>query len=185
MSINNCKISLFVSSFLLRYPDAEWVETLSQVSEEAEKIKNKDYVSSIMKFIKFAEKTEELALAELYVKTFDFTQKTNLYLTYYEYKEDRKRGEALLKLKEKYRKAGLKLLNGELPDFLPTILEFSAIAEDSELLIGYRTVLRNIYDGLIGMENPYSNIIEAVLLLLEEFSLANQDKAEVLGGAAK
>jgi len=65
-----------------------------------------------------------------YVETFDLDRRTSLHLTYYLYGDTRKRGLALLRLKRMYAVAGLPLDADELPDFLPALLEFAALAPE-------------------------------------------------------
>ncbi len=63
-----------------------------------------------------------------YVETFDLDRRTSLHLTYYLHGDTRKRGLALLRLKRLYAAAGLPLAADELPDYLPALLEFAALA---------------------------------------------------------
>ena len=68
------------------------------------------------------------ALAARYVETFDLRRRASLYLTYYAHGDTRERGMALLRLKKLYRAAGLPLDCAELPDHLPVMLAFAALA---------------------------------------------------------
>jgi nitrate reductase delta subunit len=182
MNRNNLNRSFLISSFLLQYPNAEWKETLLEVLEEAEKLKDEPYAKELLKFLEYAQKNNVLDLAELYVSTFDFTKKNNLYLTYYEYKEDRKRGEALLELKRKYREAGVNLLEGELPDFLPVMLEFCAASGKIDTILKFRDIIEKIFENLSKENNPYLNVLKTVLLVLQGTSLEDEEELEVLGG---
>jgi nitrate reductase delta subunit len=66
-------------------------------------------------------------LRDDYIATFDFDKRTNLYLTYHLYGDGRRRGIELVRLKRRFREAGLELDDGELPDFLPVLLEFAEL----------------------------------------------------------
>lgn len=182
MQKNNFKTALLISSFLLQYPDAEWMETIEEALKEAENIKQETYVKPLLQFLNYVKETKELDLAELYVRTFDFTKNTNLYLTYYQYKEDKKRGEALLYIKKQYRESGLDLSSKELPDFLPTVLEFTALTGKNELLFNYKAAIANMFEGLSKGSNPYSYVLESVLLALDEASPFKDEEIEVIGG---
>jgi nitrate reductase molybdenum cofactor assembly chaperone NarJ/NarW len=185
MQKNNSRISFLISSFLLQYPNAEWVETLEEVIKETEAIKHEAFCKPLLKFFNYAKAVKELDLAELYVRTFDFTKNNNLYLTYYEYKEDRKRGEALLNIKDRYREAGVNFDSDELPDFLPTVLEFTAISGADDLIVKHKNIIKNLFESLSKSNNPYSLIFEAVLLLLNEPVLFEHERVEELGGVVE
>lgn len=105
-------------------------------------------------------------LAELYVNTFDFSKKTNLYLSYYRNKDQKERGASLLAMKQQYAKAGFVMQSSELPDFLPIVLEFTSALGTKEILMEYASVIEEVYKHLSKDNNPYSYILEAVLLLI-------------------
>lgn len=178
----NLNRSFLITSFLLQYPNEEWKEALLEIYEEAENIKDKSYAKPLLRFLEYTSQNKELDLAEHYVRTFDFTKDKNLYLTYYKYKEDRKRGEELLKLKRIYSDAGVNLATGELPDFLPVILEFTALSEKKDILLHYQEAIENIFKNLSKENNPYLHVLETVLLLLQESSKESLEEFEVLGG---
>ena len=70
----------------------------------------------------------QTALAARYVETFDLRRRASLHLTYYAHGDTRERGMALLRLKKLYRAAGLPMEIAELPDHLPVMLAFAALA---------------------------------------------------------
>lgn len=185
MNMNNLKKSCLICSFLLQYPDVEWMETLQEVYEEAEKLKDKIVGKPMLKFLDYIKEIRVLDLAELYVRTFDFSKNTNLYLTYYEFKEDRKRGDALLAIKGKYEEAGFNLSLGELPDYLPAMLEFIAYRGEVGLLVNYKAAINMLFNNLTKINSPYAYVLEAVLLLLQEYAINKPERAEMLGGVAK
>lgn len=185
MITNNLNRSFLITSFLLQYPNEEWKEALLEIYKEADKLKDKSYVKPILNFLQYTSQSKAIDLAEHYVRTFDFTDNKNLYLTYYKYKEDRKRGEELLKLKRAYDAAGFDLLTNELPDFLPLILEFTAISEKKDILLNYRESIEKIFNNLTKENNPYLHVLEAVLLMLQESSKDSQEDIQVLGGATE
>jgi nitrate reductase molybdenum cofactor assembly chaperone NarJ/NarW len=189
MNKKDLKNTLLIASFLLQYPDINWCDTLCEVQEEINKVKDETYIKPMLRFLEYAGQNTELDLAELYVHTFDFDPKTSLYLTYYRFDEQKERGAALLKIKQRYGEAGLHILKGELPDFLPILLEFSAVSGEKELLEDYADVIQDIYYNLSKANNPYSEVLKSVLLLigveLEAAALINTDPSLVytsLGG---
>lgn len=68
-------------------------------------------------------------LQEQYVETFDHTRSRALYLTYFAYGDTRRRGLALLRFKETYRRAGVVWDSTELPDHLCAVLQFGATTD--------------------------------------------------------
>lgn len=69
---------------------------------------------------------------ELYVDTFDLKEKAGLYLTAHELGDSRKRGIALIELREIIREAGFACGSEELSDHMPMLYELAAQADDSE-----------------------------------------------------
>jgi nitrate reductase delta subunit len=108
------------------------------------------------------------ALAErqrLYVETFDLERHTSLHLTFYLYGDTRKRGLALLRLKRLYEAAGLSLETDELPDHLPVMLEFAALAPDGygeTLLAEHRIALELLRLRLQERESPWAPLVEVL-----------------------
>jgi nitrate reductase delta subunit len=104
-----------------------------------------------------------------YVETFDFTRRNSLYLTYHVHGDRRQRGIALLRLKQRYAAAGLDLLDGELPDYLPVMLEFAAIGpEDVGLaaLAEHRDAIELLRASLRDGSKPYAALLDAVAAVL-------------------
>ena len=69
-------------------------------------------------------------LQRAYVDTFDLSRKHALYLSYWTDGDTRRRGEVLGRFKTAYRRSGFLVdTHGELPDYLPMVLEFAACAD--------------------------------------------------------
>ena len=84
----------------------------------------------------FLDRPTRTPLAELqrtYVDAFDLSRKHALYLSYWTDGDTRRRGEVLAAFKQRYRDSGFLVdTRGELPDFLPLVLEFAAIADPDD-----------------------------------------------------
>src|SRR6185369_499535 len=74
-------------------------------------------------------RTPDDALAADYVATFDLSRRHALHLTYFTHGDTRKRGLALLRIKQTYRRFGFVLDDAELPDHLGVVLEFAATVD--------------------------------------------------------
>ena len=100
-----------------------------------------------------------------YVTTFDLKRKHALYLTYYAYGDTRKRGVALVEIKQAYRAAGFELTEAELPDHLAVVLEFAATGDREvglRLLLEHRAGLELLRLALVDGRSPYAGALVAV-----------------------
>jgi nitrate reductase delta subunit len=116
-----------------------------------------------------------------YVRTFDFSRRTSLELSYFVHGDRRQRGVALLKLKRVFDALGLELATDELPDYLPLLLEVADIAGDEvgrTLLGDFRPGLEVVAAALEQAESPYASLLQALLALLGP--LSDEDAAAAL-----
>ena len=99
-----------------------------------------------------------------YVETFDMRRRCCLHLTYYAYGDTRRRGMALLDLKQTYQRCGATLREDELPDHLCVVLEFSAAYPQvgRTLLLDHRPGLELLRISLTDRDSPYRHGVEAV-----------------------
>ncbi|MGW4894822.1 nitrate reductase molybdenum cofactor assembly chaperone [Kitasatospora sp. NPDC004240] len=117
----------------------------------------------------FLDRTEALPATELaahYVETFDFTRRHSLYLSWWTDGDTRARGAALVRFKEAYRAHGLEFTGGELPDFLPAVLEFAALTGSDALLREHRPALELLRLALTERDTPYALVLDAVCATL-------------------
>lgn len=170
--------SWMLFSFLLQYPDSEWQEVADEMfvnwcqlieDEKEEEVELLKRLASdcIAEFVGMDSET----ITQNYVRTFDFSKKSNLYLTYGQLGEERERGPALLKLKQIYEEEDMLLASEELPDYLPLVLEYVAVAEENRgesLLLSFQSALEKVRDTLIESESPYRHVLIAILTLLEQ-----------------
>ncbi|MDX3236931.1 nitrate reductase molybdenum cofactor assembly chaperone [Streptomyces sp. ME03-5709C] len=114
-------------SLLLAYPDEheQFTHCLSLARRTAVPLPG-PVRDPLLAFVEHAERTTPSDLAAAYVATFDHCKRCCPYLTYYAHGDTRKRGVALLRLKQTYAAAGLRLSEDELPDHLAVVLEFAA-----------------------------------------------------------
>lgn len=130
------------------------------------------------RFLAWYREQEPFELAQHYVRTFDLRRRTSLYLTYYLHGDTRKRGMAMLVLKQRYRAASLTPPEDELPDYLPVVCEFAALlgpGAGEAPLRQHRSGLELIRAGLADAGSPYADLLEALCALLPE--LGEEEKA--------
>lgn len=167
MDIETSKRICGMLSYLLQYPDDDWQDWLYAARLEAEEIADADLKRRLLDFLDAAERMDLETWQDQYVRTFDFGKKTNLYLTYSDHGEERERGPALIALKRQYEEAGYTLAaGGELPDYLPLMLEFASVAAwpaAESVLAGHRHALLSIHRELTESGSPYAALFELLL----------------------
>jgi nitrate reductase delta subunit len=158
-----------LASVLLQYPTTALFEGLSQLDAVAAAAPRASR-EPFRRFLAWLRSTPPDQVATHYVETFDLRRRCALYLTYYRYGDTRKRGMAMLGFKAAYRAAGLELVpgegavgGGELPDYLPLVLDFAALhARGEKLLRAHRADLELLLRALRQAGTPYADVVEAV-----------------------
>lgn len=117
-------------------------------------------------------------LQETYVGLFDRSRTLSLNLFEHVHGESRDRGSAMVSLLETYRDAGFDPVTSDLPDHLPTLLEFLALrpfAETQGILADAAHILEALNARLCRRQSAYGAVFAALLQL----SGATADKAAV------
>lgn len=121
-----------------------------------------------------------------YVEVFDLSRRHTLYLSYYSDGDTRRRGETLAGIKQHYRRSGFLVdTHGELPDYLPLILEYAARvdpADGAALLQDFRRGLELLRLALVERGTPYAGVITAICATLPGAS--PRDRQAVMAMAA-
>ncbi len=160
-----------IVSLLLRYPDEQLVAAADQVNDAIEQLEPSQQRDELAAFVAAWSDVPARELAEDYVATFDLRKRASLYLTFYTHGDTRKRGMALLRLKKLYRAAGFPWDNSELPDYLPAMLEFAAIAPDgygAQVLGEHRAELEALRLALHDADSRYARLLDIVAEALGE-----------------
>jgi nitrate reductase molybdenum cofactor assembly chaperone len=88
--------------------------------------------ASFEPLLAFWDSSDLAAIQTHYVDVFDLSRKHSLYLSYWTDGDTRRRGEVLAAFKQRYRRSGFLVdTGGELPDYLPMVLEYAAIVDPS------------------------------------------------------
>jgi nitrate reductase delta subunit len=150
------------ASWCLAYPDAELLA-------RAPLLRSALAEHGVTAFEAFLDHVETTPLGELerqYVEVFDISRRHALYLSYWTDGDTRRRGEVLARFKRAYRHSGFLVdTGGELPDYLPMVLEFAAVADPEAgdaLLRAYRPSIELLRLGLVDDETPYADVVTAV-----------------------
>lgn len=167
-------------SLLLQYPDERLLAARLQILAAARELPASPQQEAIARFCVYWAAATPAQLTQDFVETFDLQKRSGLYLSFYLYGDTRKRGMALLRLKQLYRAAGLVLERGELPDFLPVMLEFAAFAPHGygETVLGeYRAALALLQQSLRDANSPYAHLLDALCAGLP--ALTPPDRAQL------
>jgi nitrate reductase delta subunit len=153
-------------SVLLRYPDERLVEALDEIAAAVDALPPRSpQREALQRFVAYLAANTQGELERRYVETFDLRRRSGLYLSYYLHGDTRKRGMALLRLKRLFAAAGLEPTSGELPDYLPLLLEFAALAPDGAgeaLLREHRPALELLRSTLHEAGSPYAEVLDAL-----------------------
>jgi nitrate reductase delta subunit len=154
------------ASLLLRYPDADVLAALPTLRAALAALP-RDVAEPLAVVAAHRASRAPENLAAEYVELFDFRRRCCLHLTYYTDGDTRLRGEALARFAAVYRHAGLVVADGELPDYLPAVLDLAAIDDAGwSLLRGNRVGLNLLAAALAKEPSVYRHAADAVLLLL-------------------
>jgi nitrate reductase delta subunit len=170
--MNEEKRSLLkVLSILLQYPGDEFVFSLEELKEAVEEIPQVKQREKCVNFLNYLGNNSLIRLQEEYTVTFDFNPATSLNLTYHKWGDTRERGNALVGFHQLYETAGYESTSGELPDYLPLLLEFLSINRqecDFSFLGQYCDQLKAIGVHLQESGSPYAGLFEIVLDIFKE-----------------
>lgn len=178
-----------ISSWLLSYPDAELIDRLPLLMSAIDELPPSVGAATKDGLAGLGEHLAGTPLGDLqqqYVELFDLSRHRALHLSYWTDGDTRRRGEVLTRFKAAYRASGfLVATGGELPDHLPMVLEFAAIADPVAgvaLLQEYRASLELIRLELLERGSPYLGALTAVCGTLPGESPADRASARALAG---
>lgn len=164
----NASISLRVLARLLSYPDAALREHLPDMrtAMHSDNIVPASRLAELDALIATLENGNALDNEAEYVAMFDRGRATSLHLFEHVHGDSRDRGPAMIDLAQTYEKAGLFLGPGELPDYLPVVLEFVSTQppKEARAFLGEMAHIFNaIFNGLQQRHSAYASVIGALL----------------------
>ncbi|WP_329269775.1 nitrate reductase molybdenum cofactor assembly chaperone [Streptomyces sp. NBC_01451] len=153
-----------IQSLLLGYPDKQLLEQTLLLRVVTDTLPDR-IAEPLRRFLGHLDRTPATELAADYVATFDHRKRNCLFLTYYAHGDTRNRGAALLRLKQTYAAAGLRLTDEELPDHLCVVLEFAAIGDPEagrRLLTEHRAGLELLRLALRDARSAWADVLDSV-----------------------
>jgi nitrate reductase delta subunit len=175
--------SLRVLARLLGYPDTALRSNLTALRNalHLEHALPPQRLAELDALMDVIERAAPLETEALYVELFDRGRATSLHLFEHVHGDSRDRGPAMIDLAQTYEKAGLFLAEGELPDFLPVVLEFTSTQpprEAREFLAEMAHIFNAIFAALQQRGSAYACVLGALLELAGEKAQPVQIAAE-------
>jgi nitrate reductase delta subunit len=174
---------LSIVSVLLDYPTPDTVALYPNLAVRAQHLPAGSTKEALTSFMGWWVDLPADEREQRYVAAFDFRRRTPLHLTYLTHGDTRNRGAALLQIKHVLLRHGYDISSGELPDYLPLLLEFAADEPRGIRLLGsHRRSLELLRRSLADFDDPFASLIAAVLAVLPR--LDDADLAAVVSLAA-
>lgn len=118
------------ASVLMRYPSEEIRSFIPEFLELAREVNHDALVNAIEDVQHWYDSAPLEDIAGQYVQEYDLSRRHSFHMSYWTEGDTRRRGEALTRFKKMYRDSGMVTdLHGELPDYLPLVLEFTALVD--------------------------------------------------------
>ena len=174
------------ASWCLSYPDPALVARVPLLRTALAE----PHTTAFDELLDHVELTPLRDLERAYVDVFDLSRRHALYLSYWTDGDTRRRGEVLARFKAAYRASGFVVdTAGELPDHLPMVLEFAAVADPvagEALLREDRPSLELLRIGLAEDDVPFARlcagVVAAVCATLPGASPADRAAVQAMAG---
>lgn len=165
---NNATLTLRVLARLLSYPDAELRAHLDELRAalRSERVLSNDRLAELEALLRSLAARDPIEVEADYVQLFDRGRSTSLHLFEHVHGDSRDRGPAMIDLAQTYAQAGLYLAEGELPDYLPVVLEFVSTqpAKEARAFLGEMThILQALFSALLKRQSAYASVLGALL----------------------
>lgn len=162
---NNVNIILKLLSMLLHYPDDILFERLPDMETVVAKMPEGENRKGFESILREMKAHTPIGLQERYTAIFDLNPDCSMNLTYHLFGDNQKRASALVRLHEIYDSAGYEAATGELPDFLPLMLEYLAVSTDARgkaVVWDYMSGLDTLVDRLEKAAPLYASVMKQV-----------------------
>lgn len=120
--------ALKIAAYLLEYPDEAWRAEFDEYRQAAAELTTAQVRDVFKDYFDYVEQLGAKEYEQQYVRKFDFSQNTNLYLTTHNRTDFGKQANEMHDYKTLFLENGYDLQK-ELPDYLPALLELAATVE--------------------------------------------------------
>ena len=156
------------ANLLLCYPTQELLDRLPLLREA---LATTGLAHHFEPWLSRLESTPLIELQSDYIQEFDLSRRHSLHLSYWSAGDTRRRGMELLGYKDTFRASGVDLSaeRGELPDFLPAILEFAACIDAESgytMLQRHRAEIEMLRMSVADDDLPQAGVLAAVCATL-------------------
>lgn len=178
------QVLYLAAAWCLSYPDADLIAKVPLTRAALAEFPGA--VEHFREVLDALESTPPMDIQAHYVREFDLGRRHALHLSYWTDGDTRRRGEVLGNFKKAYRQSDILVdTHGELPDYLPMVLEYAArvdLAAGRDLLIRYRASLEMLRFGLLRDELPHARILQAICATLPGKSPADEQAVMRMAG---
>ena len=119
---------LKIAAYLLEYPDESWRAEFDEYRAAVSELSTAQFRDVFKDYFDYVEQVGAKEYEQQYVRKFDFSQNTNLYLTTHNRTDFGKQSNEMHDYKMLFLENGYDLQK-ELPDYLPALLELAATVE--------------------------------------------------------
>lgn len=166
-------VTLRVLARLLQYPDADNRGHLQEMRAalHGARIVGRQRLAELDALIDSQLAQSPIDAEADYVQLFDCGRATSLHLFEHVHGDSRDRGPAMIDLARTYEAAGLYLGEGELPDYLPVVLEYASTqppAQARAFLSEVAHILNAIFNALEKRESRHASVLGALLEIAGE-----------------
>ena len=171
------QLTLKIAAYFLEYPDEDWRRDFSEYREAAEKISTPQVKDAFADLFDYVESLSAQEYENLYVRSFDFSQNTNLYLTTHNRTDFGKQAQEMHEFKTLFLENGYDL-NKELPDYLPAILELAAAVPPKnakKILDAARNKIELLRDRFIEAKLAQAFLLDTILTQAERLEVTDDE----------
>ena len=156
---------LRIAAYLLEYPDEAWRGEFSDYRQAASELSNAQIRDVFKDYFDYVEQVGAKEYEQQYVRRFDFSQNTNLYLTTHNRTDFGKQSTEMHEFKQLFLANGYDLQK-ELPDYLPALLELASTVERDaarKILLTARPKIELLRERFIEAKLPQVFLLDVIL----------------------
>jgi nitrate reductase delta subunit len=178
------QVVYLAAAWCLSYPDDELIGRVPLMRAALAEFPGA--AADFVEVLDLLESAPPLQVQAQYVREFDLGKRHALHLSYWTDGDTRRRGEVLGSFKRTYRHSDILVdTHGELPDYLPMVLEYAALVDPAVgrgLLAQFRPSLEMLRLGLLRDGLPHARILHAVCATLPGKSPADEQAVMRMAG---